>query len=57
MDKLLNIAKKKIRKKRKILIFSLKTKNNKIPCFKMMRQKLDNSLKRDESLLKVIQKI
>ena len=38
------------------MIFFLKTKNNKIPCFKMMRQKLDNSLKRDESLLKVIQK-
>ena len=56
MDKLLNIAKKRLGKRGKILIFSLKTKNNKIPCFKMMRQKLDNSLKRDESLLKVIQK-
>ena len=56
MEKLLNIAKKRLEKGGKILIFSLKTKNNKIPCFKMMRQKLDNSLKRDESLLKVIQK-
>jgi len=40
----------------KILIFSLKTTNNKIPCFKKMKQKLDSSLKRDEKLFKIIKK-
>ena len=40
----------------KILIFSLKTKNNKIPCFKRMRQKLDSSLKRDEKLFRLIKR-
>ena len=53
---LLDIAKKRLEKGGKILIFSLKTKNNKIPCFKKMRQKLDNSLKRDEKLFKIIKK-
>ena len=53
---LLNIAEIRLEKDGKILIFSLKTKNNKIPCFKKMRQKLDNSLKRDEKLFKIIKK-
>ena len=51
---LINIAKKRLGSGGKILIFSLKTKNNKIPCFKKMRQKLDISLKRDEKLFKII---
>ena len=51
---LLNIAKIRLEKGGKILIFTLKTKNNKIPCFKKMRQKLNISLKRDEKLLKII---
>ena len=53
---LLDIAKKRLEKGGKILIFSLKTRNNKIPCFKKMRQKLNNSLKRDEKLFKIIKK-
>ena len=53
---LLKLAKSRLATSGKLLIFSLKTKNNKIPCFKIMRQKLDNSLKRDEILLKVIKK-
>ena len=56
VNRLLNLAQKSLNNKGKILIFSLKTKNNKIPCFKKMRQKLDISLKRDEKLLKVIKK-
>ena len=51
---LLDIAKKRLEKGGKMLIFSLKTTNNKIPCFKKMRQKLDGSLKRDEKLFKII---
>ena len=53
---LINIAKKRLKHGGKLLIFSLKTKNNKIPCFKKMRQKLDSSLNRDEKLFKIIKK-
>ena len=53
---LLDIAKKRLEKGGKILIFSLKTTNNKIPCFKKMKQKLDSSLKRDEKLFRIIKK-
>ncbi len=53
---LLNIAKERLEHGGKILIFSLKTTNNEIPCFKKMRQKLDSSLKRDEKLFKIIKK-
>ena len=56
LNRLLNIAKKSLNPKGKILIFSLKTKNNKIPCFKKMRKNLEKSLKRDEALFKIIKK-
>ena len=56
LKSLLDIAKKRLEKGGKILIFSLKTRNNKIPCFKKMKQKLNNSLKRDEKLFKMIKK-
>ena len=53
---LLNLAKKSLNPRGKILIFSLKTKNNKIPCFKKMRENLVKSLKKDEYLFKIIKK-
>ena len=53
---LLNYAKFKLSGKGKILIFSLKTKNNQIPCFKQMKNKLNKSLKKDELLFKIIKK-
>lgn len=53
---LLNLAKNKLNKNGKIFIFSLKTKRNEIPCFKIMRSKLLESLKKDEDLLKIIKK-
>ena len=56
LKSLINIAKKRLESRGKILVFSLKTKNNKIPCFKKMKQKLDASLKRDEKLFKIIKK-
>ena len=56
LNYLLNLAKKSLNPKGKILIFSLKTKNNKIPCFKKMKKNLEKSLKRDEYLLKIIKK-
>jgi len=51
---LLNLAKKKLNNNGQILIFSLKTKKNEIPCFKIMKSKLLKSLKRDENLLQII---
>ena len=56
LNRLLILAKKSLNPKGKILIFSLKTKNNKIPCFKKMRENLEKSLKRDEVLFKIIKK-
>ena len=56
LNSLLNLAKKSLNPKGKILIFSLKMKNNKIPCFKKMKKNLEKSLKRDEYLLKIIKK-
>ena len=56
LNRLLNLAKKRLNTKGKILIFSLKTKNNKIPCFKKMRKNLEKSLKRDEVFFKIIKK-
>ena len=53
---LLNLAKKRLNNKGQILIFSLKTKNNKIPSFKRMKTKLILSLKKDKNLIKIIKK-
>ena len=52
----LTIAKKRLRPGGKILIFSIKTKNNEIPCFKKMEERLNSSIKRDEKLLKIVKK-
>jgi len=56
LNRLLNLSKKSLNPKGKILLFSLKTKNNQIPCFKKMRKNLEKSLKRDEALFKIIKK-
>jgi len=56
LNRLLNLAQNSLNPKGKMLIFSLKTKNNKIPCFKKMRKNLEKSLKRDEALFKIIKK-
>ena len=56
LNRLLNLSKRSLNPKGKILIFSLKTKNNKIPCFEKMRKNLKKSLKRDEYLFKIIKK-
>jgi cyclopropane fatty-acyl-phospholipid synthase-like methyltransferase len=56
LNQLLNLSKKSLNPKGKILIFSLKTKNNKIPCFNKMRKNLEKSLKRDEFLFKLVKK-
>ena len=51
---LLNLAKKRLDKNGHIFIFSLKMKNNEIPCFKIMKSKLLKSLRRDEDLIKLV---
>ena len=51
---LLNLARNKLNKNGQILIFSLRSKNNKIPCFKIMRSKLLKSLREDEDILGMI---
>jgi ubiquinone/menaquinone biosynthesis C-methylase UbiE len=56
LNNLLNLSKISLNPKCIILIFSLKTNNNKIPCFKKMKKNLEESLKRDEKLLKFIKK-
>jgi ubiquinone/menaquinone biosynthesis C-methylase UbiE len=56
LNNLLNLAKKSLNPKGKILIFSLKTENNKIPCFKKMRKNLEKSLKRDKALFRIVKK-
>ena len=56
LNHLLNLAKKNLNPKGKILVFSLKTKNNQIPCFEKMKKNLEKSLKRDEDLFKIIEK-
>jgi len=53
---LLTQAKSKLNNKGQILILTLKTKNNKIPCFKKMRILLNKSLKKDETILAIVKK-
>tara|TARA_B100001093_G_C26848483_1_gene1023948 strand:- start:1551 stop:2261 length:711 start_codon:yes stop_codon:yes gene_type:complete len=56
LNKLLNLSKNRLKKNGKILIFSLKTKNNQLPCFKKMKLILNKNLMRDEELLIDIKK-
>ena len=53
---LLDLTKNSLNPSGKLIILSLKTKNNKIPCFKKMREKLNKSLKKDDFLLRTIKK-
>ena len=56
INSLLNLIKKRLHPRGKLLIFSLNTKSNKIPCFKLMKEKLKESLKKDKILLKIVKK-
>jgi ubiquinone/menaquinone biosynthesis C-methylase UbiE len=53
---LLNLAKNNLKKDGQILVFSLKSKKNEIPCFKIMKSNLSISLKKDIELLKIMKK-
>ena len=50
--KLINICKNNLKKNGVLLIFSLKTSKNEIPCFKLMKKKLKKSLETDLKILK-----
>ena len=56
INSLLNLIKERLNPRGKLLIFSLNTKSNKIPCFKLMKEKLRESLKKDKILLKIVKK-
>ena len=56
-SKLIKTCKNSLKKKGVLLIFSLNTLNNEIPCFKIMKQKLNRGLKRDSRMLKSASKI
>ena len=55
--RLLNICKKKLTISGKIFIFSLDPYENEIPTFKLMKRNINNSLKRDKKIFKLIKKL
>ena len=55
--KLIKICKKNLKKNGVLVIFSLVTKNNEIPCFKLMKQKLNRGLLRDSKMLTTTSKL
>ena len=57
MKKLLKFLKKSLNSKGKILIFILDTDKNEIPTFKLMKYRLNKSLKRQKKILKIITKL
>jgi cyclopropane fatty-acyl-phospholipid synthase-like methyltransferase len=50
--KLIKICKSNLKKNGVLIIFSLNTINNEIPCFKLMKQKLNRGLERDSRMIK-----
>ena len=56
-SKLIKVCKNNLKKNGVLLIFSLNTLNNEIPCFKLMKLKLNRGLKRDSRMLKSACKI
>ena len=55
--KLITICKEHLKKNGVLLIFSLITSNNEIPCFRIMKTKLKRGLKRDSIMIKDVSKI
>ena len=56
-SKLIKICKNNLKKNGVLIIFSLNTLNNQIPCFKLMKQKLNRGLERDSRMIKLTCKI
>ena len=55
--KLIKTCKSNLNKNGVLIIFSLNTLNNEIPCFKLMKQKLNRGLERDSKMIKSVKKI
>ncbi len=55
--KLIKICKNSLKKNGVLIILSLNTLNNEIPCFKVMKQKLNKGLERDSKMIKSTCKI
>jgi len=51
-NKLIKICKNNLKKNGVLMVFSLNTLNNEIPCFKLMKQKLNRGLVRDSRMIK-----
>ena len=56
-SKLIKVCKNNLKKNGVLVIFSLTTLNNEIPCFKLMKQKLNTGLERDSIMIKSTFKI
>jgi 2-polyprenyl-3-methyl-5-hydroxy-6-metoxy-1,4-benzoquinol methylase len=56
-SKLIKICKNTLKKNGVLIIFSLNTISNEIPCFKLMKQKLNRGLERDYRMIKSTCKI
>ena len=57
ITKLIKICKNNLKKNGVLIIFSLITENNEIPCFKLMKQKLNRGLERDSRMLTTTSKL
>ena len=56
-QELLTICKNNLKKNGVLLIFSLNTSKNEIPCFQLMKQRLNRGLARDSIMLNSVNKI
>ena len=56
-SKLIKICKNNLKRNGVLIIFSLNTLNNEIPCFKLMKQKLNRGLEKDSRMIKSACKI
>ena len=56
-SKLIKACKSNLKKNSMLIIFSLNTLNSEIPCFKLMKQKLNRGLERDSRMIKSACKI
>ena len=56
-SKLIKVCKNNLKKNGVLIILSLNTLNNEIPCFKVMKQKLNKGLERDSIMIKSTCKI
>jgi cyclopropane fatty-acyl-phospholipid synthase-like methyltransferase len=54
--KLIKICKNNLKKNGLLIIFSLNTINNEIPCFRLMKQTINIGLERDSRMLKLVRK-